>query len=236
MINMVIALLFLLPGCQWWSSRSTVHGSGVLQSQERAILSFDHLAVAGIGTVIFTQGDEYKCVIEAEDTIMPYIQAEVDRCTLQIRLKEGMDITPTMPIIYYVTAPHLKEVALMGAVGFHTQSLQGESLQLLLSGASEVVAYLDVQSLEVEAAGNINAMVHGVTDIQKIALSGAGAYDAGACQSREVIVDASGSATITVSAEEKLVAKISGSVVLQYKGEPRLTIRQSGAAIVNSVR
>src|SRR3990172_4209690 len=100
MINVVmIMMLVVLPGCQWGIGSSSVHGNGVLRTEERSVSAFDSVKMSGRGTVIFTQGAEHKLVVEAEDSLMPYLETYGENHTLVIQPKQGIDIIPTMPII-----------------------------------------------------------------------------------------------------------------------------------------
>lgn len=232
---MICLMGFLfLPGCKW-SSSSTMQPSGIAHKETRAIGTFDKLSIADVGTVLFTQGNNHEFIIEADKAIMPYIVSRVEQEKLHVSIQNLTHFSSPVPITYYITAPDLKEIELQGAAGFQTLRLQTNSLSIDLMGASEVSGVFMLHDLKVHAQGASKVILEGQADNQHIMLEGASIYDARACSSSKVTIDAQGAAQVIVQVRDILHAIVSGTASLSYIGEPRLTIKQSGMAIINNV-
>ena len=54
-----------------------VRGSGNVAEEDRAVSGFTGVALAGIGELTIEVGERESLRIEAEDNLMPYLEAEV---------------------------------------------------------------------------------------------------------------------------------------------------------------
>lgn len=225
----------LIPACTWFVPSKNIQGSGVKGRDVRDVSLFDTIEVSGHGTVIFTQGDDYKLVVETDDNLLQYIKTDVHGNDLELAIEKDVAIDPHTPVTYYVTGKKLTKLELEGATGFQTESLKGHELKIEVDGSSKVVANIDVKKLNIEAHGATNMYLEGTVKEQTIQLEGASHYDAGLLTSQKAHIEASGSSRVTVNAIEKLYAKVSGSTFLGYKGEPMLTLKQSGSASISNV-
>lgn len=239
MVYLLIGVVLLLPGCLRFGPSATnavVQGSGVARQEQRSVHEFDKIKVTGVGTVIFKQADTYELIVEADDSALAHIVSTVENHALHIHIK-GYDHVPSQtPITYYVTAPNIKDIILVGSAGFQTQLLRSDYINMDLTGASEVSGRFMVHTLKVDASGSSNLLLQGESETQTVKLVGASVYDAQHLKSNKVTIDVMGASQGIVHAIKDLHATVSGTANLVYTGEPCLTIRQSGMATINNVR
>jgi len=114
--------------------------------------------------------------------------------------------------------------------------LQGNTLELALSGAGSFDIGADVGLLSVNVSGEGGVFLEGVADRLDYRLSGAGNLNAFELNSREVIIRISGSGNADVSVTELLDVSVSGVGNVRFKGNPA-TVNQriSGVGTVTKV-
>lgn len=184
-------------------------GSGVVVQEARPISSFDVVSFNGVGEVVIRQGDAVRLEVQAEDNVLPHLVTEVRGDALQISFdteRWSNFIRPTEPIRFAVTTPSLTGLKLAGLGDIQVLALNGERLDVALSGAGRIA-------------------LAGTVDEQVVNVSGAGTYDAGGLASHRATVNMSGAGRATLWVQEALDVNISGVGSVGYYGAPR--VRQS---------
>ncbi len=187
-----------------------VIGSGNLITESRSVGGFNGVTLSGVGRLHIEQAGSESLRITAEDNILPLLTSDVIGGRLELGTRDGFRISPTHDVFYDLTAIELNE--------------------LVVSGAGEIDAVrLDTAFLSVTLSGAASVHLDGRADSQRVVISGAASYQAGALRSREVSITISGSGLAVVRASERLDVNVSGAAVVEYYGDPVVTVNGNGA-------
>jgi hypothetical protein len=214
-----------------------VRGSGNVVEESRAVSGFAAVALAGSGQLIIEVGKSESLRIEAEDNLMQYLQTRVRNGTLEIGTQQGISLTPTQPIRFYLTAVELDTIAISGSSEVEAPNLQAAQFSVTVSGSGDVeIAELHADTLTVVISGSGDVSIAGgKVDEQEITLSGSGKYTARNLKSTRAEVHTSGSANVTIRASEHLQATISGSGNVRYLGNPTVESKVSGSGDIERI-
>ncbi len=190
-----------------------IKGSGNLQTEKREVSNFRAVDVGGVFKVEITIQKDFDIQIEADDNLLQYIETEIDGETLEISTSKR--ISTQNPIIVRIGTPDIENIEVSGASSLTLGNLNNDSLEVDLSGAS-------------------NVKIEGTTKNLVIDLSGASRVNAENLQAENVSVDASGASKADVFASNKLEADLSGASKVAYSGSPKELIKKtSGASKIN---
>jgi hypothetical protein len=215
-----------------------VRGSGRVVTESRPVRDFDALELAGIGAVALTQGDEEALTIEAEDNILPEIEAVVEGRRLTLGFKRGRRPAPrpTKPIRFSVTMKDVRGLAVSGAGAITAATLATDRLDLRVSGSGQIALdRLTAEDVTAGLSGSGNVVVAGQVGRQTLTISGSGSYQAAGLASRDTAVTISGAGGARVAAADTLVARISGVGSVEYTGDPRVTQQITGVGRLRRV-
>src|SRR5262249_22470911 len=137
--------------------------------------------------------------IEADDNILPLIDAHVDGTKLVIETKPGSNIGRASKIEVRITAKQLDEIDLSGTGSVRAKGIKGDKLSVSASGTG---------SIEIE----------GSVIEQDVRLSGVGNYAGDKLMSDKARVRVSGVGGATVNAKTSLDATVSGTGSIAYTG------------------
>jgi hypothetical protein len=188
---------------------SEVEGSGQAASEHRAIGAATVLEVEGDVRIEMRFGDEPGVELTGDDNLLPLVETQMERGRLLIRTKE--DVDPALPLVARVTLPRLTKIEGSGAVDIDVSGIEGDALDIELSGSGEIVAKGKVDHLRVDISGS------GEANLEEL-------------QARAVELDLSGSADVDLGAPETLDVDVSGSATVRYSGDPDIDQDISGSA------
>ncbi len=204
-----------------------VTGSGQLVTQERSVGSFSSIDLRGRGTLDVVQGAQNSLVVEAEESLLPYIVTRVVGGELIIENKDGFNLGPTLPIRYHITVKDLHAFTLSGSGDTDLGALQTSDLTLRINGSGSIhVDELQAKTLTAKINGSGDIEVAGKVDQLDMNINGSGTIGAAALSARQVELDIPGSGEATLWAIDDLDVAISGSGSVSYYGSPQ--VHQSG--------
>ena len=191
-------------------------------------------ALEGVGTLKIEQGETESLTIDAEPKVLKKIETEVQNGRLTIRPDQSFKTRE--PITYYLTVKQLTGIELAGAGRIESAQLSTDQLRINGKGAGAVaINGLTANTLEVTAAGNVQAELAGTVDSQTVTVSDAAHYTAAELDSRLASVTASGASQVTVNVTEGLDAHVSGAAHVEYTGNPAVTQDISAAGSLSNV-
>jgi hypothetical protein len=204
-------------------------------TETRDVKDFDEVALQGRGDIILEQGEVESVVIEADETVMPHVKAEVEGRRLVLGLEHWWDhlLHPVAPLHFRVSAVMMKRVTISGSGAVRSEALQAEDLQLDISGSGEMAfAQLTarVVSLTVSGAGKVT--IAGEAERVDLRISGSGNVQIGELATQAADVRISGSGKVSVNAAQTLDVHISGSGSVLYSGQPQVSQRISGTGSI----
>ncbi len=198
------------------SFRSGIKGSGNVVTESRNASPFTSVRVRGVFNVNIVAGGTQSIEVEAEDNLMPFIEAEVDGGTLVIRSSKSLK--PTQPLTVRISVENIEQIRASGASTVSLENVNNPSLIIDVNGASKTV-------------------VSGTTADLNIDVSGASRVDAVDLLAQNATVDASGASKATVKTAESLKAKSSGASSIRYAGSPgNVDAKRSGAGSVEALK
>ena len=187
-----------------------VIGSGNIVTVSRSVSGFSGVFFEGAHQLSIEETGFESLTITGDDNLLPLLRSEVIAGELFLRLRDGIAIATTAPIVYRLTVTELDAISVsrgpaqVEAIGIETSSLTSN-----LSSVS-------------------STSISGRADQQTINISDQASYDAAGLQSREVTIDAAGGrATVRVS-ERLEVTFVSSSAIVEYFGDPTVTVSGNG--------
>lgn len=214
-----------------------IRGSGDVVVEEREVSGFDHIAMAGAGRIIITQGDEESLSIETDDNLMEYIETRVRGNTLEIDFSDdillssgGRDVLePSAGFVFRISVIDLESISVSGAADIKMDKLKSDLLTINFSGAGDIqVEDLNTERLVVNVSGAGDVELAGRVVYQDIILSGLGRYRGFDLESQDASVVISGAGGAELWATDSLEVVISGAGDVEYYGEPIVSPQISG--------
>jgi hypothetical protein len=235
MCGLGLGLLLISAACQVVVPH-TVQGSGNIRSESRRVGDFDAVELAGIGSLIVTQGSADALTIQAEDNILPSLTEAVSGGRLRLGVAPGARLQPSRPIRFEVTVKKINGLILSGPGDVDAVGVRTNWLRLQVSdGGQATIARLIADTLSVQASGSGVATVNGSAPEQWVTITGHGDYHGENLVSRaaHVVIKGVGSCGLQVS--DNLDLAIIGSGNVKYMGWPALTEHITGKADVSRV-
>jgi len=228
-------ILFLTAILLFFSSCKKVTGEGELRAETRTTGSFTGIEAQVSGNLFYTQGDEHKIELTAQQNILNVTETIITNNRLVVRFKNNVRVRDHEQITIRVTAPSLTSINSSGAGNVTVSSpLTGNSLFLALSGSGNMtVPMVTAGHLETTISGSGNITISGgTTNTEKLKISGSGNIDAQRVSSKSATTTTSGSGDVRVHASEILDVTISGSGSVFYLGNPIINTKISGSGKV----
>jgi hypothetical protein len=170
--------------------------------------------------VTVERGDVQEVMVEADDNVDEDVIAEVRDQTLHLSVAGGLTLTD-VTLRATVVVPVLDEVVASGAARIElVDEVASDVLRTEASGASTVIAGVEVRELEAKASGASTVQLTGAADTAVLEADGASTIDAVGLTVGDVDVVLSGASNAEVEVTGVLDARLSGSSTLHYLGEP----------------
>jgi hypothetical protein len=212
--------------------RFVIEGNGVVNSEERDLVSFSKVKSAGNFEVYITHGNTPEVVVEAEQTILPYIETSVSGGTLLIDIPGWNTVINHRPMKVFITTPYLESVKLSGSGSIETEYFETDVMEFFVSGSGSISSVVTADYIEAGISGSGSISISGDAGNTKFNISGSGSIYANnfACENCQAFI--SGSGNMRVFAVESLRVDISGSGNVYYKGNPDVDYHVSGSGKV----
>jgi hypothetical protein len=191
-----------------------VQGSGVAKTERREVPSFTEVESSGSATVTIQVGQPPSLVIEADDNLLPLIEATVEGHRLRIGSRSPY--TTRAGVKVTITVPELDAVRVSGSSDLTATGITAKDFDTELSGSGKV-----------RLSGKVDALNASVT--------GSGTLDTTALSARAAQALISGSGHIRVSASESLKARVTGSGSIRYSGSPQVQTKITGSGKVQAL-
>ena len=195
--------------------KDQVIGSGRMVSENRAIGSFERLAIDGPVDVVIRQGSARSLTLYAEDNIIGLVRARTEGGKLSLstmgafRTREGIRAV--------LTVPALEEAAINSSGDIQFEDWSARAAKLVIGGSGDIRLAGDVE--------DVRALI-----------GGSGEIDLTATRMRNVDADIEGSGVIRVPDVARLDATINGSgqILAEDVGELDAVLNGSGEILYRS--
>jgi hypothetical protein len=226
-IHKLQSFLFFLAIMLSLPTFAQVKGSGPINKQERNVQAFNAIKIGGAADVILMHGDMQSVVVETNANIQDRVEVRVSNNTLELVLN---NIKKYDELKLYITANQLERLQFSGAADVKSvDTLSGESLEVLASGASDVKLLLNYGDIRTKASGASVVKLRGRAGTQTIEASGASEVNAKALTTDSTLVKASGASSCFVNAKTNLSYHVSGASNVSYVDKPETVIVQNNA-------
>ena len=215
-----------------------VIGSGHVVSETRAVSGFHGVELQSSGDVIVTQGDTEGLVIDAEDNLLPLIDASVGADgILHLGMKPHTgSVTFHQPVIFKLAIKTLDKMVLAGSGGIRAASLSSDHLRIELPGSGGIaVDHLKAETVKADIGGSGNIKLAGEAHGQKVSINGSGDYEAKDFKTDTTSLEINGSGNGRVWADGSLAVEINGSGDVGYRGEAKLNKSVHGSGEVHAL-
>ena len=194
----MFALLLVASGCHF-NRMSGVKGSGKRETQRREITAFNSIQTTGAFNVEVTCQKDFGLEVEADDNILPLVEAEVRGNTLYLTNKESYSVNT--PVTFRITAPNLEGLSVTGAGKIAITGMKNEKFEIDSDGAPSI-------------------NVAGTTKLIDIDANGAGSIDAHNLQASRGVIESKGVCKVDVDVADQLDVTVSGPSSVTYQGNP----------------
>ncbi|MFM1945667.1 MAG: hypothetical protein RI897_4649, partial [Verrucomicrobiota bacterium] len=141
-LQIYAAMVLVLIGVAGCSVVPSIRGNGVKVSEEREVGEFHGLAIAGSGRAIITRADKESLEVEADENLLPYIEAEVRGGDLHIGMRGNLSFTEGP--VFRIGVRNLDRLHLSGSLRAEVDRLEAERFEVGVSGSGNVqVGYLE---------------------------------------------------------------------------------------------
>ena len=230
-----ISVLLGMASMIVFTSCEKVVGEGILVSETRTTAPFNGIESEISGNVIYTQGNDYKVELTAQQNILNVMETPVLSGQLVVRFKNNVRVKSHEQVTIKVTAPTITGIGLSGSGNVSVLSpLTGGNFSFRLSGSGDMsLPTITCNNLETNISGSGSITIAGGTaTTENFKISGSGDIDARNVLAKIVSTTTSGSGTLRLAASEKLDVKISGSGSVYYWGTPIVSTDISGSGRV----
>jgi hypothetical protein len=176
-----------------------LEGSGNIISERRDLRAFHTVRVSIPAAVTIRSGESSRCIVSADDNILPAISTTTHGQVLDIGSKRNH--VSAHPIQIEIETPAVRRVALNSSGRIELPDIVADSLTLVIRGSGTVAA-----------AGEVKNLV--------VSLNGSGNLRASELIADHVDVTINGSGTAMVNANAAIAAAINGSGSIVYRGNP----------------
>lgn len=216
--GVVMALALAAGGCVLpvdidLDGGSEVWGSGRVVHEAWPLPPFDAIEVSGGVRVVVERTGRERVVLTAEESLLPWLDAEVRGGVLYLGPEPGVTLRPGREIVFRVESYEVVEVRASGASAVEVALGWVPELWISASGASSVTAW-------------------GEADVQHVTLSGASRFDGLDVDALQAELRLSGASRALVWVRDRLEVDASGASHVRFAGDPWVSARVSGASSV----
>lgn len=209
-------------------------------AEVRNVSGFHAIRVSSAIDLYLSQsGSEAVAVSASEEKYRNQIKTEVENGVLKIWFDNGGNWklwnSGNKKLKAYVSVRDLDRLTASGACDVLIDGIiRSNSLNINLSGASDLKGNFEVSTLVMEQSGASDATISGRAGDLKIEVSGASAFRGFDLQTDNCQARASGASDIRITVTKELNARASGASSIQYRGNGVIReMHSSGASSVN---
>lgn len=212
-----------------------IKGNGEIKTIIRNVSDYNKIGIGGDFDVTLVKGKEGTITIKAEENLLEYIETEVKKGDLSVKIKKGYQIRSNKKIEITIPFEEIDGVSLAGSGLIYTNDvINSKEFKLSLAGSGTMDLKISAKDLDTNIAGSGNITLHGNSDKFECSIAGSGNLNGYNLKSTITTVSIAGSGTIKVDALNEIHAKIAGSGNVIYTGNPEIV--KSKAAGSGSIK
>lgn len=210
------AMLMTTIGCvDVIGKEARIDGSGNVIKQEFNVTGFNGVHLATFGNMHITFGNKTELIVEAEDNIMPYLEASVKGGVLKIDIRDNYSLRPKKTVSYYLTVPSLNLIRASSSGDIEVPDIDIDNLEIYTSSSGNIYAKnIRASALEVHSSSSGNVEAEDIYAVEaKIRVSSSGTISVREIQAPSLNARISSSGDVFVSSldADEIIARISSS-------------------------
>lgn len=202
----------------------------------RTVSAFNAIKVSGAIEVYLSQGSSTAVAISAsEEKFRDKIKTEVVNNTLKVYYDGGLSFNSgNKKLKAYISVTDINSLEASGASTFRISgTISGSSLNIKLTGASEITGNIKFTKLVADISGASKVKLSGNVDNIDIDASGASDVKSYELAVDDCSVNATGASDVHITVNKEISAHAAGASSVFYKGEAVMkNINASGASSV----
>ncbi|PWK17375.1 head GIN domain-containing protein [Xanthomarina spongicola] len=206
-----------------FSFAQKVNGNGKVTTITRTTGDYDGIKCAGSFDYILVAGTEGKITLEGEENLLEYVITEVKGNNLIIKVKDKVNLSPSMNKTIKITIPFkdINSVSLAGSGDlWNEDKINATNFDVSLAGSGDVNIHVDANSISSSLTGSGDLNLKGNTEKLEVSVSGSGDFDGSKLESNYTDVSLAGSGDAEVVSNKSLKARVAGSGDIEYSGNP----------------
>jgi|SRR5690606_4416540 len=210
-----------------------IQGDGNLNTQNRELGDFKRIIVSDAIKVNLNQTRENRAIIKAESNIIPRVLTSIRGETLFIELETLNPfslklVEPKEDIIVDLSFKDISSIVLNDSASLISSNrLRISSLDLNLSGTSQLQLDVFTTQLKVILNNSSALNIRGSANIQNVEISGSAIYNAQDLESNEAVVTLTGSGDAVLRVSDSISASVNGTGNIGYYGIPDRVTQQA---------
>ena len=215
----IMSLGVLFTSCE--KNDINVSPSGDVTTSNISVLKFNNLNVQDIFKVYVNFSETEESVqIEANSNIHQLVEIDQTGESLNIKLKRNTRISGIPVLNVYIKTKSLEKVKAEGAALVVFQnSLNGNILELELTGASNFIGSISVDELYSDIYGASNMDVTGSSNSIEINAEGACSMTGFEFETNQLKANINGASNVSLTVNQSLNVTASGGSKVYYKGD-----------------
>lgn len=229
-----VALLFLTVLVSLNACRK-VTGHGPVVMENRNVSNFTSIHFDLPGDLYYTEDNQYKLEIHAQENIIKEIETYVAGNELKVKVPDHIHLRSREDIRIMVSGPAVTELSLRSSGNIKiTQPYKPANARLFVRGSGSItINHMETTNVDASVSGSGDLRVfNGKAKYQDVEISGSGRIDLLGIIADTARAEISGSGSIRLHVNDELNSKILGSGTVYYKGNPAINTTVSGSGKV----
>ncbi len=217
-----------------------VKGSGEVIAEPRNLGSFDAISLSGNFKLLVRQAASEAIEVKADRNLLPHIETRIVENnkgrTLEVGIKRGYQLSPTVTPTLSIAMPALRAVAVAGSGDIKVETMKTPQLDVSIAGSGDVLlADMQAERVGFKVSGSGDIVAHGRAAQVGVSIAGSGDVKVATLEADEVKVSIAGSGDAQVHANKQLKVSIAGSGDVRYKGAPEISSSVAGSGSVRKL-
>lgn len=220
------AIIGIIATTQPSKAGDCLDGSGTISGENHQVLSFRKIIVETEATVILSQDNAQRVLVQADDNLQNLIETKIENGTLSISVPKC--VNPTKNITVFVSMKDIDELTLSGnGKILASRSITSDNIKFVVSGSGEIrfdELHAENITTQVLGSGSITLRGNAITHtIESVGSGAVHAYELKAINSKLSVV---GSGSCEINADNLLDVKITGNGSVRYHGKPEVIFKE----------
>jgi len=202
---------------------------------------FDEVRISSFFRVYINESEDFEVIIKGDNRDLSDVQVRRRGDQLEVKHRDHEwgwweNNSWSDDIAVYISMPELSELELLGATKGEISGFNNESMDINLEGASDLLAKISPDYLNLDAVGASMITLEGNTRKLRADIKGASKLDALDFRTQYIELDVTGTSKATIYATEEIDVRSAGLSRVTYRGNARVRADEDGLGTVKRYR